>query len=99
MMGYGPGDRVWSMFGQQLGLLFGSGERRPEVKVGDVFKAIRDGNIVETAKVLDVAPDSMGVPHVHYEVSIQRANQESYEEKRTLGLSSFAERFRKTVPA
>lgn len=85
------------MFALQIGQWFGSAPRRQEVKVGSEFRKVRRGNIIEIAKVLDIAPDSMGVPHVHYRVSIQSAHQECFEEQRTLGLTSFTERFAKAV--
>jgi hypothetical protein len=87
------------MFAQQLGQLFKTESHRQEVKVGAIFRNVRRGNIIETAKVLDIAPDSMGVPHVHYSLSIQSRHQEGVEEQRTLGLASFAEKFAGIVPA
>jgi len=87
------------MFAQWFGQWFKAGPRRQEVTVGSVFRNIRKGNIIETAKVLDIVPDSMGVPHVHYAVSIQSSHRKCFEEQRTLGLASFAERFSKPVPA
>ncbi len=87
------------MFAQQLGQLFKASPEKLEVKVGAVFRNIRRGNIIETAKVLDIVPDSLGVPHVHYKVSIESANQQCFEEQRTLGLESFAERFKQLVTA
>jgi len=87
------------MLAQHFGQWFKSGPRRQEVTVGSVFRNIRKGNIIETAKVLDIAPDSMGVPHVHYSVSIQSSDRKCFEEQRTLGLTSFAERFSKLLTA
>lgn len=72
---------------------FKSASPSQDVKIGSVFRNVRRGNIIEIAKVLDIAPDSMGVPHVHYAVSIRSAHQECFEEHRTLGLASFAQRF------
>ncbi len=85
------------MFAQQLGQLFSTSPRKLEVKIGAVFRNIRRGNIIETAKVLDIVPDSVGVPHVHYKVSIGSAHRECFEEQRTLGLESFSERFKQLV--
>lgn len=85
------------MLAQQVGQWFKSGSSPDEVKVGAEFRKVRRGNIVEIAKVLEIAPDSMGVPHVHYKVSIQSAHHECFEEQRTLGLASFAERFSKAI--
>ncbi|MCH6587898.1 MAG: hypothetical protein IH805_06260 [Proteobacteria bacterium] len=81
------------MFAQQIGQWFKSGVRRQEVKVGGVFRNILRGDIVETAKVIDIVPDPMGVPHVHFTVSIRNAHHECFREQRTLGLTTFSERF------
>ncbi len=81
------------MFAQQIGQWFKSGSRRQEVKVGGVFRNILRGSIVETAKVIDIVPDSTGVPHVHFTVSIRSAYHECFQENRTLGLTTFSERF------
>ncbi len=81
------------MFAQQIGQWFKSGPQRQEVKVGGVFRNTLRGSIVETAKVIDIVPDSMGVPHVHFMVSIRSAHQECFQEQRTLGLATFSERF------
>src|SRR3546814_9952242 len=64
------------------------------IKVGGVYKLAHEGNIVEIAKVVDVGRDALGIPHVTYDVSVERARLAKYEERRTLGLQSFAERFR-----
>ena len=81
------------MFAQQIGQWFKSGVRRQEVKIGGVFRNILRGDMIETAKVIDIVPDSMGVPHVHFMVSIRSAHHECFKERRTLGLTTFSERF------
>ncbi len=81
------------MFAQQIGQWFKSGSRRQEVKVGGVFRNVLRGDMVETAKVIDIVPDSMGVPHVHFTLSIRSAHQECSKEQRTLGLTTFSERY------
>ncbi len=87
------------MLAQQFGHWFKSGSNRQEVTVGSVFRKIRTGNIIETAKVLDIVPDPMGVPHVHYSVSIESSYRKCFVEQRTLGLASFSERFSKALTA
>ncbi len=87
------------MFAQQIGQWFKSGVRRQEVKIGGVFRNVRRGNIIETARVLDIVPDPMGVPHVHFMVSVGSVHQNCFEEHRTLGLATFAERFPSVLPA
>ena len=85
------------MFSFRVDRLLKTTSSRQNVNVGETFRRVRSGNLVETAKVLDIAPDSMGVPHVHYEVSIQGGEKQCLEEQRTLGLASFAERFTKVI--
>ena len=87
------------MFAQLIGEWFKSGARRQEVTIGGVFRNIRKGNIIETARVLDIVPDPMGVPHVHFMVSVKGSHRECFEEQRTLGLATFAERFQSALPA
>ena len=87
------------MFAQQIGQWFKADARRQEVKVGAVFRSTRPGNITETAKVLDIGPDSMGVPHVHFTVSVGSAHRKCFEEQRTLGLETFSEKFPSALPA
>ena len=87
------------MFAQQIGQWFKSGVDRTDVKIGGVFRNIRKGNIIETARVLDIVPDPVGVPHVHFMVSVGSAHQECFKEHRTLGLATFAERFPSAWPA
>ena len=87
------------MLAQQIGHWFRSGVRRQEVKIGGVFRNIVRGNIVETARVIDIVPDPMGVPHVHFMVSVKNSHQACYEQQRTLGLTTFSERFPSALPA
>jgi len=87
------------MFAQQISQWFSSGVRRKEITIGGVFRNIRQGNIIETARVLDIVPDSLGVPHVHFTVSLGSAYQNCFEEQRTLGLATFSEKFPSALPA
>ncbi len=87
------------MIAQQIAQWFNSGVRRKEVTIGSVFRNIRNGNIIETARVLDIVPDSLGVPHVLFTVSLGSAYQNCFEEQRTLGLATFAEKFPSVLPA
>ena len=87
------------MFAQQIGQWFKSGSREQEVKIGGVFRNTLRGDMVETAKVIDIVPDSLGVPHVHFMVSIRSAHHECFKEQRTLGLATFSERFPSAMTA
>lgn len=76
---------------------FKQSSKADSVKVGSVYRLAHEGNIVEIAKVVDVGPDALGIPHVTYDVSVERARLAKYEERRTLGLQTFAERFRDAI--
>ncbi len=87
------------MFARQLSRFFNSVPHLVEVKIGEVFETILDGNVIETAKVVGVGPDSLGIPHVHFEVQIKKSNLKCVEENRTLGLETFNRRYSKCVAA
>src|SRR3546814_20188023 len=67
------------------------------IKVGGVYKLAHEGNIVEIAKVVAVGRDALGIRHVTYDVSVERARLAKYAQSRTLGLQSFADRFRDAI--
>lgn len=87
------------MLARHVGRWFKSGTGDEDVEVGAVYRHVTEGKVVETAKVIEIGPDLMGIPHVHYTLLIKRARLESLEESRTLGLQSFTERFSKAVLA
>ncbi len=87
------------MFAQQICQWFKSGVRQHEIKIGGVFRNIRKSNVVETARILDIVPDPVGVTHVHFMVSVGSAHQACFQEHRTLGLDTFVERFPSALPA
>jgi hypothetical protein len=63
------------------------------VTVGSIFRRTH-ADVVETAKVLSVSPDSFGIPHVRYNVSFQRRTRGvTTEGQRVLSLRTFAERY------
>jgi len=74
---------------------------RPEITAGATFRHTGPGDLIETAKVLKIAPDSMGIPHVRYEFAAQRNNLtfDGLESRRTLNLDSFARYFSEPVEA
>ncbi len=72
---------------------------KKRVKVGSKYRHTGPGDITETAKVITVGPDPMGIPHVVYHVLIERGQQRQIEEQRTLNLQSFNERYSETVEA
>ncbi len=84
-----------------LSRLINWSSKRPEVREGAVFQHKGPGNLVETAKVLDIVPDAMGIPHVRYDLEVERNKMplESLTSSRTLNLRSFTSHFTDTVDA
>ena len=65
------------------------------IQAGAVYRRIRRDNTVETATVLSIREDSMGIPHVRYRVSFGRADRHIFEEgPRVLSLACFKEQYR-----
>ncbi len=73
-------------------------ERREElVREGAVFQRKHSHNVVETAKVVSVQPDRTGIPHVWYEVSFARRDQQFPVEARLLSVTAFADHYPESV--
>ncbi len=70
-----------------------------DVQVGHLFRHVGPGNIIETAYVLHVANDSLGIPHVHYAVVVEQTPDIGFQEERTLGLESFSDRYSEVASA
>ncbi|MCG8593351.1 MAG: hypothetical protein MI785_03130 [Kiloniellales bacterium] len=91
------------MFAQRNVFSFSRGQDgkdpRNRIKVGSTYRHAGPGDIVETAEVIDVGPDPMGIPHVVYKVEIERGRQRRSIERRTLNLQSFSEHFSEAVEA
>lgn len=66
-----------------------------EIRPGGTYVHRGAGNVVETARVIDVGPDGMGIPHVRFEVLVERSKERHthFEAVRTLNLQTFAETF------
>jgi hypothetical protein len=64
-----------------------------DVKAGSVYHRVHSGDIVETATVLSVGEDSFGIPHVRFQICIERPNRKFLEDARVLALESFAEHY------
>lgn len=74
--------------------------RRPvEVREGLVFRTRTETGMLETARVLSVAADPMGISHVSYELTIERSEALRYDYRRTLNLESFIDRYQEPVGA
>ena len=67
------------------------------VETGRRFRHVGSDSTVETAHVLAVRDDWMGIPHVCFNVTIERGQGPRVEGMRTLNLQSFVEYFRDPV--
>jgi hypothetical protein len=72
---------------------------KPEVKVGAVFRCRLPSHVIETAEVIEVSPDALGIQHVKYNLIVAGGTISSFAEMRTLGLETFASRYNEPVPA
>jgi hypothetical protein len=70
-----------------------------EVQPGGVYRHCTQ-KLTETAEVLALMTDEMGIPHVRFRVTIQAPYQRPFVDgPRTLNLRSFMERYREAVHA
>jgi hypothetical protein len=68
-----------------------------DITEGSVYRRTTRGKSVETARVIAVSKDSVGITHVRFSVHYERVD--TADELRTLALSSFAELFSERVLA
>ncbi len=89
------------MFNQTMGSFFKQGRKLPEIREGSVFRHKGPGNLVETAEVLRIGPDPMGIPHVHYRFMVEHSARRpsDFETSRTLNLDTFKTYFTEAVEA
>lgn len=71
------------------------------VQEGAFFKREHSNNLTETVRVLSVAKDTFGIPHVKYEVRFERSQEKgrAFEGPRVLALSVFADHYRHCAEA
>lgn len=77
------------------------GSKPVDVQVGSTFRAKRPGGVVETAKVVEIAPDPMGIAHVRFHLVVERKTRgfTDVQSQRTLNLQTFASYFSELVEA
>ncbi|MDD9927028.1 MAG: hypothetical protein OXR03_14485, partial [Rhodospirillaceae bacterium] len=70
--------------------------RKAPVTVGEMFERVHPDRTVETAKVLSVLKDPLGIPHVRYAVTIKKPlRTNSFREgPRLLALEAFSQAYR-----
>lgn len=81
-----------------MGQWFRIDRTRPEVKAGAVFRCRLPSHVIETAEVIEVGPDALGIQHVKYNLVVAGGTISSFAEMRTLGLETFADRYNEPVP-
>lgn len=70
----------------------------PEVKPGDAYRRSHGMGLTETATVLDLRTDPLGIPHVRFRVEFERAACESGEtSQRVLALGAFLAAYRERL--
>lgn len=93
------------MLSETVGNLFRaspkSDRRLPDIEVGKLYRHIGPGNLQETAKVVDVGPDAVGITHVRFEVLVERCRERhnNFAAVRTLNLETFSTYFSEVVEA
>lgn len=70
--------------------------RNAPIEVGEQFQRVHPDRTVETAKVLSVLKDPLGIPHVRYAVTIKKPlRTKSFREgPRLLALEAFSRAYR-----
>ncbi|MHB1217650.1 MAG: hypothetical protein ACYC1L_05570 [Alphaproteobacteria bacterium] len=86
---------------RQMGsLLFKRGEQLEYIKRGSQFRRVLTDRTVETAEVVSVHTDQLGIPHVRYRVDFLRPNRQRYVEgTRVLAARSFFDLYQERVGA
>ncbi len=76
-----------------------SGSEVPGALPGRMYRLAGAGHIVRIAKVIDVRPDTMGIPHVHFELRIGCGFDlpARMEETRVLTVETFVSLFREPI--
>jgi len=92
------------MFGSSVGNPFKTSDKSLEVddvREGATYRHQRPGELTETAKVVHVGPDAMGITHVRYRVMVEcpREHRANFEESRTLNIETFTDYFSEAVEA
>jgi hypothetical protein len=87
-----------ALFGAKACSTLGSFFRisRPEeaIRPGLQFRRTNKDRTVETARVLNIDNDTLGIPHVRYELVIERAHRRFIEEPRILALKTFTDTYK-----
>ncbi len=79
---------------------FGKRHRHPPVTTGSVYRRVASpNNTVETAQVLSIVKDVLGIAHVRFHMSIRQGHTDFVDEVRILNLETFASMYSERVEA
>ena len=84
---------------ERPGMFFKRGKSVEYIKAGSSFRRKRGDATIETARVLSVASDSFGIPHVRFEVVFEKPSMASrvVDGPRVLALNTFADMYEERV--
>lgn len=85
------------MLAERLDIFSARRYRRQPVTEGAVYRRLGTDDSVETARVLSVGEDVLGIPHVRFRVSIHKAQTAYVDEERILSEECFTDRYRERV--
>lgn len=68
-----------------------------DIEVGAAYRRLGTGSVVEIARVLEIAADKMGIPHVRFQLHVARGSALPTTENRTLALEVFQSRYRELI--
>jgi len=64
---------------------------------GARYRRATGGSMTETAEVLEVARDKLGIPHVRFQLRVAYGSTGAAVETRTLALDTFYSRYRERI--
>ncbi len=67
------------------------------VRPGSRFRRAGAGNMFETARVLSVATDTVGIPHISYEITFERPHRRIIDGPRILSSQTFAATYKESI--
>ena len=75
-----------------------SDDEAPFIAPGEVYRRVRANNLVETARVLAVTTDNVGIPHVRVDIRVDGPHYARISQgQRLLSLTAFAADFTERV--
>ena len=75
-----------------------SDDDMPYIEPGAIYRRVRPNNLVETARVLAVTTDNVGIPHVRVDIRVDGPHYARISQgQRLLSLTAFAADFTERV--